>query len=447
MTAINILTGSNPAVSEQVNNPRLFNMYVDKDGLYRLPYLKLFSKLDRVMAIHETKYDGGSYIVATRDFLVNMRYDGSYQLIGNINSISNNIRIDETPGNQIIVTTGSGAYVYSPRQQGSLPKFVQLGQDQKFDLKNPVGVVVLNTFVVIAGGEDQKWIVSSPDNALEYNTDDIRVTDTEMGNLTGIQQLHNNLFIFGENASQRWTPSVERTQYDFPFTLDPSFRTEYGCIAPSSIANTGANIYFLGNNNIVMSLSQQGLQAVSNAGIAKTFDDEAQLDNASGSYFYYNNHYFYCLSLSQKSWVYCEASEKWSESDLLLTSADGEMVTTNKGVFTVSNQFEENGHIQLITEVILPKGKSSYSRNSINGVNLNITQGLESIAEPQTIDLAISTDNVEFGRDVNRPIALTGKRRGINIWKMNLAGNQFTLRFRYYGKLNLVFERLDVLIN
>lgn len=435
--------GSSPAVVSQVNNPRLINMYVDTDGLYRLPYLDVFSLIPDCLFVFSTAFEGGSRIVVTKSQALRLFNDGSTQLIGEVNVIGNNIRADENPDAQITITTGGGAYVIDQKKS----TFTKLGKTQGFDILNPIGVVVLNTFTVIVGGADKKWIISSPNNALQYNTNDIRLTDAALGNLTGIQELKNNLFIFGENSSQRWIPSTERTSYDFPFSIDPSFRTAYGCVSPASLISTGENIYFLGNNNIVQSLSEQGLVEITDAGIGKKMSAEKDINFSSGAYFYYNNHYFYCLTFNNISWVYCEQTKKWSESTSLINSADEEIVTTISGVFTLSDVFKQNTFLELTTEVLYPQNISSYERTALNAVNLNITQGIESIPEPQYIDLSISRDNVNFSNDVRRRIAPTGKRECVNIWKMNLAANQFTIRFRYDGKLNLVFEKLDLLFN
>lgn len=439
MTKVPLSTGSNPNTDTRVDNPRLRNWFVGEKAIHRLPSLAELTLLSDCRAIHETTFDSGSYIVVTKGQVVRVQFRGSIEHISNINNSDGAVRISENQANEVTIVNGSSAYVYKQ----STAEFTQLTTTHGFDLINPVDTVVLDTFTIIVGGSDKKWTVSSPNNALTYNTSDVQVTDDDMGNLVGVAELDNNIFIFGGGGVQRWVPSIARTTYDFPFDIDPSFRAAYGCLSTGSIVSETSVVYFLAENHVVQSLSAQGLTPISAPGMSKEISRYAETNFSNGSMLEFQGRYFYQLSFDENSWVFAEDTNKWSESDDMIIDSVGDTIVTSEGVFTLTDMHTSKA-CEYVSVVTRPSESTAPYRRVLNSVKLGLIQGLSQVDEPQHVELAVSQDNIRWSNNVKREIGLTGDRQANNVWRMNLSAQQFTFRIRYYGSLDLTLESLTI---
>ena len=65
-----------------------------------------------------------------------------------------------------------------------------------FDIDHPMDVTSLDTFLIVVGGVDKRWIVSNANDALTWAANEVIETDVRVGDLIGVEQLDNNLFIF-----------------------------------------------------------------------------------------------------------------------------------------------------------------------------------------------------------------------------------------------------------
>tara|TARA_R110000787_G_scaffold21425_6_gene63402 strand:- start:12806 stop:14071 length:1266 start_codon:yes stop_codon:yes gene_type:complete len=414
--------------------------------------LDSMSAISDVLAVHETTYLGGAYIVATKSSLLRVDSGGNVSRLSDIKTSGVTVRMSENQQNEVIIVTGSNAYVY--KQKETSEPFVQLGTAQGFDLNNPVDVVVINTFAIIIGGQDKKWALSSPNNAVAYSTNDIFLTDESMGELTGCAELDNNLFIFGKNGIQRWVPGISRTPEDFPFEQDSNFRKKYGAVSTGSIVSETDRVYFMSSASQVMSLSIQGLEEITTAGISNQLASYVNPQFSRGSIYNYRGSYFYHLTFPEDnaSWVFCESSKTWSESDILILDSAAKIalnlnvVILSDGIYQLTKSHSSR-LLEINTDVILGPDSTQSYRDALNAVKLDLVQGLPQAVEPQYIELALSTDNLYFGNRVNQSIGLTGKRLTTTRWRMNVLGEQFTLNFRYYGSLDLTIRRLTVDIN
>ena len=443
---VDITQGSSPAINTRVDNPRLHNMYVAKDGsINRLPSLKSLVQIDNILAIHETTYNGGSYIVATAGQLLRVDSIGGVNPLSTIKTAQEVVRIAENQQNEVTIVTGANAYVY----QQKTSKITTLSATQGFDLINPVDVKVLETITIIIGGQDKKWVASSPNNALLYGEDDVVVTDESMGNLVGCAELDNNLFVFGMTGIQRWLPALERTQYDFPFRQDTSYRSEFGCISTGSIVGRIDEIYYLASNFTVRSLSLSGDGIVSNDGMPVIISEYEEVSFSRGSVLYYQGQYFYQLTFlkSATAWVFNQSSRKWSESDdLIIDSSSGvsfneNAVVTTDDVYLLTSVHTKKALI-LQTPVMLQPGSTENIRSTLSGVRVNLIQGLSQEVSPQKIELAISKDNLRFSNHVTRTLGRVGETQQTVTWRMNITAQQFTFEIRYYGDMNLTIRSM-----
>ena len=443
--------GSNPDINTRNNNPRLRNMYVSSTGtLERSPSLEVISSIDGVVAVKKTNYKQGAYLVATSGQLLRVDSSGSTAPLMKINTSGDPVRIDENVQNQVIVTTGANAYVFNQRTGLK----TTLGANEGFALTNPIDVIVINTFAIIIGGTDKQWYVSNADNAISFDSNNIKETDESLGDLVGCAQEDNNLFIFGKYGIQRWQPSIERTQYDFPFTQDSDFKVKTGALSTSSIQSNESGTYFLASNFSICALMQQSIVSLSSPGITKEISSYQKQYFSKGSVYHHDGHYFYQISFPDdgNSWTYCFESKTFSESDDIIIAAtdsliDGfSVVAVDSGI---NSLVPPNDYSLCLwqSEVQLVNNDTGSERQALSSIKLDMTQGLSQSPSPQKIELQVSLDNLRWSNVITRDIGKVGKTRQSIVWRMNVLSDQFTYRIRYYGNLDVSFRRIIVNIN
>ena len=432
-----IAVGTLPATDPQVNNPRLKAAFVNKDGQIQLfPNIKKLFDFNELQAIFKSTFKDRIIVATERNvFYVE---NGATIFAGDILGSSFETRIDENQQNQVTIVNGAGAWVFEQRT-GSFTQLTAAGNG--FDIENPVDVCVLNTFTTVVGGSDKKWIISEANNALVYNANEIIVTDDSLGNLTGCRDLDNNLFIFGQGGVQRWVPSTERLPTDFPFTQDPTYRDQYGCVATATLISANNVLFYLSSNGQIRYRTPQGKRTISNDGIERiitTFNS----DKAFGSYFYHKGYYLYFISFvdNDNGFVYCPMSNKWSENDdKWLGFSD--FVALEDGVYELSSDFSDGQEVVIQSPFVYPKSPDLEVRAVLAAVYLEITQGKAGVNSRQTCFLQLSKDNIVYGNRVSRDLSPVGERLFQFRWYMNFTNTGFALRFTLELKDDIVITR------
>lgn len=440
--------GSAPQIDTQVSYPRLRNGFVGGSAIYFLPQFEEILSLIGAQAIHFTSFND-QYVVVSKTAIY--YFNGTaLTLIASITQTISAIQVTENRDHQIIIVNGTFAYVFS--QKTSI--LTTLGATQGFDITNPVDVLVLNTFTIIAGGTDKKWSVSSPNNALIWAANDIVVTDENFGELSGLGEADNNLFVFGEFSVQRWVPAIERTIYDFPFSQDPNFRQQYGAISTASIVSQDNAVYYLSNDNHVRKISNNQVKRLTTPGIALQIEVCNNTRESVGTSYFHKGTYFYHLSLSTESWVFNLDNNTWSESDLFLQDVSIQKFVstiTTSNVSTFALQQDRIGKLGLFLQtqkgnLLLQTSRINFSRSApfpritLRQVVAILSQGNESHPDLQIADLAVSMDNLLFGNNVRVALAKAGKRVVQARWFMNLNGTSFTFRFLFVTNFDIGIE-------
>ena len=427
MLAIDIKNGTAPSVDPQVNNPRLRNAFVNPKGdIQLLPNIVQEFELNNIRAIFKSTFNDRSIVVTQREVF----YIQGEALIkvGEIISTTNAVRISENTQNQVTIVNGAGAWVFAQRTGG----FSRLNATNNgFTLTNPVDVTVLNTITIIVGKDDDQWIISEPDNALFYDEDSIQTIDNSMGKLTGCEDLNNNLFIFGETGVQRWIPSIERTTTDAPFSQDPTYRDDYGCLSTGSLITDNNQLFYLSQNGEIRMMTPQGRSTVSTDGIEQIIANYTDASNSFGSYYFHKGFYLYQLSFPDEgnAFVYCPWSKKWSESDEIWLGFDGKVILFN-GVYELTTSFEGNYKTVVIQSgYFRPEPQKMYERTILGSILLEATQGKGTNPIEQICFLQLSKDNIVYGNRVRRKLSKVGDRLFQFRWYMSYSNNGFSVRF------------------
>jgi len=425
MIGLDITQGTNPAVDQQVDNSRLRNAFINsKSQLQLLPNISQLFNIQNARAIFKSTFKDRIIVCTQRE--VFYIQNESIIKVGSITSTTKPIRMDENAQNQVTIVNGAGAWVFQQQTGG----FSKLNSDiNGFDVDNPVDVCVLNTFTIIVG--DGKWIVSVANNALIYNANSVQVIDNSMGNLTGCEDLNNNLFIFGDGGVQRWVPSIERTTADLPFSQDPTYRDDFGCIATASLITQNNELFYLSRGGQIRMMRSDGRGTITTDGIEAIINNYSDQSNSFGFYFYHKGFYLYGLSFPEENntFIYCPLSKKWAEYDrIILGFSDNALLSD--GVYEFTNDFSGDYTTVVIqTPYVTPKQNKMYGRSTLSSVLLEVTQGKGTVDIEQVCFLQMSKDNVLYGNRVKRKLSGIGNRLFQFRWFMNYVNNGFSCRF------------------
>lgn len=447
MTNINISRGSLPSEDIQTNNPRLVNGFVNRENEIELlpALLKRFS-IANPKAIFGSTFNDRVFVVTNDDvFYIE---SGVLNEVGSILNSSFAVRIYENVRNQLCIVNGLRAYVID--QQVSLA-ILELGAANGFTLTNPRDVFALDDIMVIVGGTDRKWTISDPNNALSWQSQIVE-TDRIMKDLTGVRALDNNLFIFGEGGVERWVPTPLRVTQDFPFTKDPSYRDENGLVSTASLVGENNELFYLSTKGRIRRIGLDGHSTINPPGIQQIIREFSDLDNSTGSYFYFNGLWHYQLSFPSNadSFLYSSSTRKWCESTDLLRGnfEDGDLCILSDGVYELTDDYSQAyKNILLQTDFFYPDKNDMGVRVRLNRVMLDLTQGKNETQDDQKVFLSLSKDNVAFGTTVGRFLSGVGKRLAQLRWYMNVPSNGFTLRFTGHFKSDITIKGCQAFFN
>lgn len=447
--------GTLPAIDTQVNNPRLRGAFVNRDAQVQLlPNIKKRYNFQNARDVLQSTFNNRQ-IVATQREVFYIENENVVK-VGEITSTAFPVRMDENTQNEVTIVNGAGAWVFQQRTGG----FSKLDSaNNGFSLLNPVDVCVLNTITIIVGGTDRQWQVSEANNAIQYDGQLVVVTDNSMGELSGCEDLNNNLYIFGTGGVQRWVPSIERLPTDFPFTEDPTYRDDFGCISTGSLLAENNEIFYLSSNGQIRRMDTAGNRStITNDGIENIIANYFNPSNSFGAYFYHKGYYLYSLSFpdNKNTFVYCPLAQKWSESDDLWLGfaapkrsiqtgssmpLAGSVLLTD-GVYELTSDYTDRFHELIIqTPYVYPQPPKPYNRVTIGTVYLELTQGKGVSADPQPCWLQMTKDNVVYGNRVKRFLSPTAKRLQQLRWFSNVSNNAIGLRFILQLKQEILITR------
>lgn len=448
MISISIAQGTLPSFDTQVNNPRLRNGFVNLENeIQLLPNILQKFLIQNSRAIFQSTFNN-RLIVVTQNEVLYIENNGINKA-GDITGTNNPIRLDENTQNEVTIVNGADAYVFQQRTNGFS---VLSAAVNGFDIENPVDVAVLDTLTVVVGGTDKKWIVSEADNALNYDANEVIVTDNSLGNLTGVRELNNNLFIFGDSGVQRWVPSVERFEGDFPFSQDPTYRDDFGCVSTASLTAGNNELFYLSKEGQVRMMRVGGMPAtITNDGIENLIVNLPTPTTSFGSYFYHKGYYLYSLSFPTASTennfnlTYCAKSKKWSENQDMIIGYSGNNALLSDGVYELTSDFS-NAYRELLvqTSYFKPNPKKMYNRTKLGSIFLDMTQGKGTNADTQVCFLQLSKDNVLFTNRVKRELSKIGDRLFQFRWFANFVNNGFCLRFTLELKQEVTIQKCDI---
>lgn len=458
---LDITQGTNPSYDTRVNYPQLFNLWVNGDGkCYSFPDISAVNEsanalLKNVRHIHESDYNGGTYLIITNDAVYTSTPQGNLTFVDNIVYSGLPVKSTENLQNQVTFVDGLKARVIKMSEN----TLTTLDSSLNFDYKSPVACNTLNSITIIGDADTGQWIVSGSNNALLYSADDYQQIESRTSTIRSLEVLSNNLYIIGNNAIERWVPAIETATFLFPFRKDTDFSKFYGAINSGGVVFTSSIITsdssnssglvdsasFIATDYTVQLLVNGELQTISPDGFPRLINSYVDKDDAIASYYSFNSEYFinFWFPTTQIAWVYSQSSKRWFNIDASIVSASGDFVATNDGIFTFTDERTNDRRVEIVLPIQRDPRVEIQQRNTAKTVIAEIIQGQLLDDEPQYLELAVSKDGLSYGNSVSRSIGKTGNRQAITRWHMNTTAQLFMYRLRYYGKLNITLLRFS----
>jgi hypothetical protein len=454
MATVPINSGSLPDWNEQLNDPKLFNMFVDSENkLQFMPDLSRIGLVSECRAIWETRFDGGSYIVVTDDEIYRIKKNGSISYSISILNSSLPIEITENLKNQITIVDGKNAYVL---EQQNSDNFIILGPSNNFNLTNPGSCRTINSFTIVLDTNTGLWQISNANDALNYDSKNIQQITPQIGQPIAVRVNNNNVFFLGSSGIEKWMPTQSANIYLFPIQKNMDFEVNVGALSQSSITSNLNAIYFLSSRFIPMQLTSQGCTPLplqdkekQITGIAKIISNYVDNDKCYGSFYSFKGNDFYQLSFLNENitWVYCLNSGTFSNTnDYIIGSAfKSEIVITRNGVYSL-NIGNQNKEIEFISDTYYPKRKIENNLSLLNGIEIELTQGLEQNEIPEYLGFSLSVDRKTWSNTVRTQLPKVGQTQNRTRIQTNRAGRYFTFRFKYFGSQRFTIESMNAYI-
>lgn len=182
-------------------------------------------------------------------------------------------------------------------------------------------------------------------------------------NITTLIVMHREIWLVGVWTTEVW---YDAGAADFPFQVMPGAFIEHGCAAKYSLAAQDLCVYFLSQdrqgNCLVLKGSEYQVKRISTHAIENEFQSYIKIDDAIGFTFQIEGHVFYYLTFptANKTWLYDEATECWSQWASLDPNGNLQRFRANCGTFATGGLYfgdYANGNIYQLS---LPNNDSRF---------------------------------------------------------------------------------------
>lgn len=429
----------------KISAEQTFNMFLS-DG-----WMVNFAGYERVINLVSNGRGRGLYSSQKFNHMLLVVNNGVYivnnnisaQLVGNIDTFSSDVYIDENEKGEIAICDLRNIYIYK-HSDGTLTKanlnFV------------PGYVAYHNTRFVSVDRNNPEWRLSDAADSLSW-PDDAQHTGafaTQADILTAafpVPGKGNLLFVMGKNITEPWTDVGAQL---FPYQKNTSFDIPYGAI-PSTIARNNEIVAWLGLNSdsgVSIMFSRGGdAEIISDDGINYKLEQLSRPEDSYGFLFMQNGHLFYVITFTTDNFsiaydfetrkFYTLTDENgnyfiaknvvyFNNSYYFLSFQDGNLYELNTSYNTYNG--EEIPRVRIAPTIRLPKDE----RFVINQIGFTIEQGYAH--ETSAVDFSMSKDGAQsFSSVLRKELQTVGKRPNIfRYWSLGTA-NDFTPQFRFWG--------------
>lgn len=390
------------------------------------------------------------------------------QLIGNLDTYSGDVFIDENDVGQIgicdksaiwIYTYATGAFQKATLPEGFLPGYITY-QNGRFVTVNRIGI----EWALSAAGDALNWFWGSSGEpvlgAIETKPD-LAVAALRFpgrGNM---------LLVFGNTVTEIW---VDVGAPGFPYQRSSSVNIDYGVVNSATIAASDNIVAWLGANEksgpVIMYSTGSDIKTISTDGINYKLDRLSNPQSSTGFFFKLNGHLIYQLTFYHKNDNFTIAYDFTTGKFFDLTdekmnfhiarhvaffNGDYYFASLRDGsMYQMIDTFHYYDYSTKDSEIIweIPRIRCctnirppNAGRFGINNVTWTIEQGNDEFNDDNNPDyrpkigLSMSKDGgIAFGSTNVKDVYRVGDRANrLNWWNLGCA-NDLVLQFRFFGR-------------
>ena len=370
--------------------------------------------------------------------------EGIAILIGNLDTFSGDVFIDENDAEQIAICDKKDIYIYD----------YQAASFQKATIDFIPGYIAFQDGYFIAPDlERPQWRLSAVNNGLVWpagasNVGSLQTKPDNARACVRVPGKGNQLFVMGSSVTEAWNDVGYKL---FPYYRTNSFNIDYGCVNQSTIATSDQFVIWLARNEksapVIMVSAGGAPRQISTDGINFAL---SQLENPEDSYgFLYKSdgHLFYQLTFVKDkiTHLYDFTTEKFyflSDNNFdnhiakkvtffandyyFISLIDGNIYRLS-GDFTTADG-ETVPRLRITNTIRLPDNEAFIA----NGMNFTIEQG-DSL-NVNRVDMSLSYDGgTVFGNVVGKELHLLPNRQNkFNEYRLGRA-NEITVQLRFWG--------------
>lgn len=302
-----------------INYQKTVNLFPEaaKDGrsdsaLYPTPGLIPFSITGLAATRGGISFGNLLYTVCGNQF-VEVSITGGATVLGNIQSSEGVVKFAHN-GTQIVFVDGVKGYMYTPSTLTFTPSLSAV------DTNFPDGATHVEFF-------DGYFLVNSPKysgrfqfsasyNGLSWPPLSYATAERSPDALQALAVNGREIWLLGSESAEPWYNAGASI---VPFQPISSGFSEWGCIAPQSVATNNGSIFWLtanrhGQGQVVMASGLQP-QIISSNAIADTISSFSTISDAFGYTYDYQRHSFYVLTFptANRTFVYDVTTQMWHE--------------------------------------------------------------------------------------------------------------------------------------
>ena len=432
---------------EKISSESTYNMIISDN------WLVPFAGYQQVLELDPTGQGRGIYASGRYNIMLVVVDDNVWVISTNINKTFGG-NIGTFTGDVYIASNNRGQFAISDQNKIYIYDIATNTTVASDALFRPGHLSFQNDRFICADLDSNKWRLSKIGDGLFWPGDAQHVsairTKPDKAQITvPIPGRGNTLLVMGKSVGELWTDIGAQL---FPYQRSTSANLDFGCVNPSSFAESTNIIAWLSSNDksgYSIMMSDGGTpQKISNDGIDFKL---SQLQNPADSYamfFRQDGHLIFMLTFvtDNITWCYDFNTKKFfslSDENLNYFIAKRVVFFNNTyyfvslidgNLYELSTQYTEYDgkvapRIRITPNFRLP----DQSRFTVGYAGFTTESGITD--DIQAVELSLSKDGgASFGSVVRKDLKTLGKRQNrLLFWRLGMA-NDLVLQWRFYGK-------------
>ncbi|RKZ70521.1 MAG: hypothetical protein DRQ48_00805 [Gammaproteobacteria bacterium] len=283
----------------KISAEKTYNMFISGEDVVN------FAGYERVAEMLASGEGRGIYKSSRRNIMIAVVNSNVYRidsnlapvLIGNIETQSGEVYMDENLANQICIVDGQNAYIYNTQEAPNLTK-----QTLSPDLV-PNYVRFHSTFFLFGnaskGLPGDRWFVYQPATATTISETSFHTVSTKPDYALAVERVpgqSSNVMVFGATVCEIHTKVDGLENY----ALNRSVSIDYGCSSVSTIATSDKHIIWLGVNEknapVIMMFTGQSAEQISSDGIDYLMRSLVAPQDSTASFVRQDGHLLYVIT-------------------------------------------------------------------------------------------------------------------------------------------------------